>query len=144
MFNVKRIAYETRPVESAAVQRAVLVPQTVPTTAAAVPANSKVPDRGTIARVVERFLAQKGVSPPTTPAVAVAKGAKNEPAPPPPPPVADFVSESDVLAAMQRSEKIFISPQTILTPSAWDLGFAQGVFVETAVNPATGAVARSG
>ncbi len=49
-----------------------------------------------------------------------------------------------MLAAMQRSEKIYISPQTILTPSARDLGFAQDVFVETTANPATGAVARSG
>ena len=144
LFNIKRIAYETRPVESAAVQRAVLVPQAVPAAPASAPASAKVPDRGTIARVVERFLAQKGVSPPGAPATPVAQEAKNEPVSPPPPPVADFVSESDVLAAMQRSEKIYISPQTILTPSARDLGFAQGVFVETAANPATGAVARSG
>ncbi len=144
LFNIKRIAYETRPVESAVVQRAVLVPQAVPTAPASVGASAKVPDRGTIARVVERFLAQKGVSPPGAPATPVAQEAKNEPVSPPPPPVADFVSESDVLAAMQRSEKIYISPQTILTPSARDLGFAQGVFVESAANPATGAVARSG
>ncbi len=144
LFNIKRIAYETRPVESAAVQRAVLVPQAVPAAPASAPASAKAPDRGTIARVVERFLAQKGVSPPSAPATPVAQEAKNEPVSPPPSPVADFVSESDVLAAMQRSEKIYISPQTILTPSARDLGFAQDVFVETAANPATGAVARSG
>jgi len=144
LFNIKRIAYETRPVESAAVQRALLVPQAVPAAPASVGASAKVPDRGTIARVVERFLAQKGVSPPSSPAAPVAQEAKNELASPPPPPVADFVSESDVVAAMQRAEKIYISPQTILTPSARDLGFAQGVFVETAANPVTGAVARSG
>lgn len=144
LFNVKRIAYETHPVESAVVQRAVLVPQAVPTAPASVGASAKVPDRGTIARVVERFLAQKGVSPPGAPATPVAQEAKNESASPLPPPVADFVSESDVVAAMQRLEKIYISPQTILTPSARDLGFAQGVFVESAANPATGAVARSG
>ncbi len=144
LFNIKRIAYETRPVESAAVQRAVLVPQAVPAAPVNAPASAKAPDRGTIARVVERFLTQKGVSPPGAPATPVAQEAKNEAVSPPPSPVADFVSESDVLAAMQRSEKIYISPQTILTPSARDLGFAQGVFVETAANPATGAVARSG
>ena len=144
LFNVKRIAYETRPVETATVQRALLVSRAVPAAPASTPASAKVPDRGTIARVVERFLAQKGVSPPSAPATPVAQEVKNESVSPLPPPVADFVSESDVLAAMQRSEKIYISPQTILTPSARDLGFAQDVFVETAANPVTGAVARSG
>ncbi len=144
LFNVKRIAYETRPVETATVQRALLVSRAVPAAPASTPASAKVPDRGTIARVVERFLAQKGVSPPSAPATPVAQEVKNESVSPLPPPVADFVSESDVLAAMQRSETIYISPQTILTPSARDLGFAQDVFVETAANPVTGAVARSG
>ena len=144
LFNVKRIAYETRPVETATVQRALLVSRAVPAAPASTPASAKVLDRGTIARVVERFLAQKGVSPPSAPATPVAQEVKNESVSPLPPPVADFVSESDVLAAMQRSEKIYISPQTILTPSARDLGFAQDVFVETAANPVTGAVARSG
>ena len=42
-----------------------------------------------------------------------------------------FVSENDVRRAMTRSEKIFISPKTILTPSARDLGLEHAVFVET-------------
>jgi hypothetical protein len=42
-----------------------------------------------------------------------------------------FVSENDVRRAMTRSEKIFIGPKTILTPSARDLGQEHAVFVET-------------
>jgi len=40
-------------------------------------------------------------------------------------------SSDDVRRAMTRSEKIFIGPKTILTPSARDLGMEHEVFVET-------------
>jgi acetaldehyde dehydrogenase (acetylating) len=45
--------------------------------------------------------------------------------------ISPFVSENDVRRAMTRSEKIFIGPKTILTPSARDLGMENEVFVET-------------
>lgn len=45
--------------------------------------------------------------------------------------VADFVSETDVRAALSRGEKIYITPKTLLTPSARDLGGAHDIFVET-------------
>jgi acetaldehyde dehydrogenase (acetylating) len=45
--------------------------------------------------------------------------------------ISPFVSENDVRRAMTRSEKIFIGPKTILTPSARDLGIEHEVFVET-------------
>jgi acetaldehyde dehydrogenase (acetylating) len=45
--------------------------------------------------------------------------------------ISSFVSENDVRRAMTRSEKIFIGPKTILTPSARDLGLEHAVFVET-------------
>ncbi len=50
---------------------------------------------------------------------------------PPPVNVVSFVSENDVRRAMTRSEKIFIGPKTILTPSARDLGSEHDVFVQT-------------
>ncbi|HEX9765000.1 MAG TPA: hypothetical protein VGA39_06925 [Candidatus Acidoferrales bacterium] len=43
----------------------------------------------------------------------------------------DFVSESDVRTAMNRAERIYISPRTIVTPAARDLGNDNAVFVET-------------
>ncbi len=49
--------------------------------------------------------------------------------------ISPFVSENDVRRAMTRSEKIFIGPKTILTPSARDLGLEHEVFVETEAGP---------
>ena len=45
--------------------------------------------------------------------------------------ISPFVSENDVRRAMTRSEKIFIGPKTILTPSARDLGMEHEIFIET-------------
>jgi acetaldehyde dehydrogenase (acetylating) len=56
---------------------------------------------------------------------------KPEPQPAPAIEIAPFVSENDVRRAMTRSEKIFVGPKTILTPSARDLGLEHEVFVET-------------
>ncbi|MGH9789285.1 MAG: hypothetical protein ACRD4U_11360, partial [Candidatus Acidiferrales bacterium] len=101
------------------------------------------PGRAVIAKVVERFLSQKGVP------KGEATSANPAPAPHPSasgsddgssqsaermgagPKPADFVSESDVRAALGRSERIYISPRTIITPAARDLGNDNAVFVET-------------
>ena len=171
LFNLKRIAYEARPVEHTALgsylasvgaiaTRSAPAPAPAPgatlssrppspapkgaapappSAPVAVPAGA-LPDRHTIARVVERFLSQKGVP----------KGAGESPASPgtqapaapsstapargreAPPRIADFVSEADVRTALERGEKIFISPRSIVTPSARELGEDRAVFVETA------------
>ena len=69
-----------------------------------------------------------------------AKSAEKEPAPPakskPASEISAFVSENDVRRALTRSEKIFIGPKTILTPSARDLGMEHEVFVEADASPA--------
>ncbi len=179
LMNVKRIAYETRPVAHHELGARVSLargPATVtamppaptsppapprPAAAAPPPASSAahgatcgcsacssgapttgLPDRATVARVVERFLTQKGVpkgSEAIVGAAAPAPPPTARPEPKPQPRAADFVSESDVQTAIQRAEKIFISPKTILTPSARDLGAAHGIFVETAAVAAAGA-----
>jgi acetaldehyde dehydrogenase (acetylating) len=63
--------------------------------------------------------------------VAPAPSSKPEPPPKPAVEISPFVSENDVRRAMTRSEKIFVGPKTILTPSARDLGMEHEVFVET-------------
>ena len=71
-------------------------------------------------------------------AAAASSSAGMRPTAPPAPPalkVPDFVSENDVRMAITRSEKIFISTQTIVTPSARDLASTHEVFVETASAP---------
>jgi ethanolamine utilization cobalamin adenosyltransferase len=40
----------------------------------------------------------------------------------------DFVSEPDVRDATEKGEKIHIGPDTIITPSARELGEERGVF----------------
>jgi acetaldehyde dehydrogenase (acetylating) len=60
-----------------------------------------------------------------------AAASKSEPPAAPVVPISPFVSENDVRRAMTRSEKIFVGPKTILTPSARDLGLEHEVFVET-------------
>ncbi len=145
LMNIKRIAWESRPVEAPpkrvspqVVAAAPPPPAPAPSVAAAGPAAKPpgLPDRATIARVVERFLSQKGV-PKGAESVAPASPAPTQspsPAAPaaggPSPRAADFVSESDVRTAMTRSEKIHISPRSIVTPAARDLGNDNGVFVE--------------
>jgi acetaldehyde dehydrogenase (acetylating) len=157
LFNLKRVAYETRPVEhtllgsylastgalsirpAAAVRPSPAAappaaPAPKPAAAAPAPA-SPLPDRHTIARVVERFLSQKGVPKGAEPPAATPPPASPAPSTSPPR-IADFVSEVDVRTALERGEKIFISPRSIVTPSARELGDARAVFVETAP-PAT-------
>jgi len=119
-----------------------------PTVAATTP--PALIDRSAIALMVERVLSAQGVvrgsEAPKTPAptaapiaparVDAAPIAAKPPAEPPAKPkvkieIVPFVSESDVRQAMTRSQKIFIGPKTIVTPSARDLGREHEVFVDT-------------
>ena len=194
LMDVKRIAWESRGVEHRTIPAAPGQQQmNVDVARSSVPhldgqaGVPVLPDRATIARVVERVLSAQGIArgsgapkavPPgqelpspsavaaevvgrlfgapakhkaetaansapanLSPATATARGAaapspsaptsKSEPQAAPTVPISPFVSENDVRRAMTRSEKIFIGPKTILTPSARDLGLEHEVFVET-------------
>jgi hypothetical protein len=56
--------------------------------------------------------------------------------------VVDFVSESDVRAAVSRREKIHVGPRTIVTPSARDLGNEHEIFVLVNLPPAASGKSR--
>jgi acyl-CoA reductase-like NAD-dependent aldehyde dehydrogenase len=104
LVNIKRVAY--------AVQR-----------------KEQIMDRSTIVAAVEKYLAQRGVKTEAAPAPAPAPHAAPQ-APPPPEPVAtDFVCEDDVRRALKDSKKIFITPKTIVTPSARDAANAHDILV---------------
>ncbi len=134
LVNIKRLAYERRPVHRAEPARAVHA-SPLPQAAS--------PDRTEIARLVERFAARQGrESAPSSPApvaatAALAAAATAAPAAAPsavqaaPPRPVDFVSEDDVRAAIKRGEKIRVGPRTIITPSARDLGEPREIFVLT-------------
>ena len=151
LMDIKRVAFETRPVKS--VRPAVStqkVVQPVATSKEPVVAGGKI-DRQEIAAIVDRFLAGKRVEPSSSPlpspvieseAGSMYRAPEPKPAPPPPapPPVAkpstngakaiDFVSEEDVRRAIQKGEKIYINARTIITPAARDIGEQAEVFAK--------------
>lgn len=150
LMDIKRVAFETRPVKSA---RPAVSTQTVAVpTKEPVVAGGKI-DRQEIAAIVDRFLAGKRIesspSPLPPPVIENEAGSMyTAPAPPPPAPppaprenkpappsnngakAVEFVSEDDVRRAIQKGEKIYISARTIITPSARDIGEPAEVFAK--------------
>jgi hypothetical protein len=129
LVDVKRIAFETRPINQAAAT----------TRQASRPSTSV--DRNEIAALVDRFLAERHVHrvpPPATPPVSAAPPEPQRTQPPPQPipavngaangRVYDFVCEDDVKQAIAGREKIFINHKTIITPAARELGEERDVF----------------
>jgi hypothetical protein len=111
-------------------------------------------DKQTIISAVERYLAQRGI--PLTPVpsekastpaaevvdrflssrrppVAAVAPPPPAPIPPPPPeapvPIVDFVCEYDVRNAINKSQKIYIGPKTIVTPAARDLASQHEILI---------------
>ncbi len=160
LMDIKRVAFETRPVKSArpavGVQPAVSASQPTQASEPAI-AGGKI-DRQEIAAIVDRFLAGKRVEAPAPSASPLPKPEIEPEAgsmytAPAPPPVAapvnepvskpkstassngnkaaiDFVSEDDVRRAIQKGEKIYINAKTIITPAARDLGEPAEVFAK--------------
>jgi len=168
LMDIKRVAFETRPVKSA---RPAVGTQKVSSTqpvhvAEPAVAGGKI-NRQEIAAIVDRFLAGKGVEnapapsplpkPPITPeAGSMYSGpastpetrpqasnggnrSSDRPSAPSLPrqaPAAnggkavDFVSEDDVRRAIQKGEKIYVTPKTIITPAARDMGEPAEVFAK--------------
>jgi hypothetical protein len=142
LMDVKRVAWETKPV-GAERPKARSVSAEVPATAASqVPVALKPkPSREQIAAIVDQFLSKKIADTPLaepppaeTPVESPVKtiihelrpqsltenGANRTPV--------DFVSETDVRLAIEKGEKIYITAKTILTPSARDLGNEKDIF----------------
>jgi acetaldehyde dehydrogenase (acetylating) len=144
LMDIKRVAFETKPVTTQRQQVAPPVPKAVPPAAQ----QPSVPRREQIAAIVDKFLSEKLAERPKLPALNSAtaaepvsepevspvktvihelrpqsltdNGAKFEPV--------DFVSETDVRNAIEKGEKIYITSKTILTPSARDLGEERDIF----------------
>jgi acetaldehyde dehydrogenase (acetylating) len=150
LMDIKRVAFETRPVKSA--RPAVSTQQVSQPMAAKEPvvAGGKI-DRQEIAAIVDRFLAGKRLEPaasPLPPPVIESEAGSmytapaprerpvepiNKPATAPPSNGAkavDFVSEEEVRRAIQKGEKIYINARTIITPAARDIGEPAEVFAK--------------
>ena len=142
LMDIKRIAFETKPVNKPAqAQPAQRVAAHAAEPPATPPAKPQV-NRDQIAAIVDQFLSQKVREVP--PAAEPVREAAEQPSPvktvihelrpqsltenganvsP-----MDFVSETDVRNAIEKGEKIYITAKSILTPSARDLGEEKDVF----------------
>jgi hypothetical protein len=151
LMDIKRVAFETRPVASkrpAVAAQPTVIPQqqpattSAPATASPVQAAPKV-SREDIAAIVDRFLANRpsepaplppAPKPEPTPATtgngAGAARVSSAPSASNGHQAADFVSEDDVRRAIQKGEKIYVGPKTIITPSARDIGDPAEVFAK--------------
>jgi len=97
--------------------------------------------REEIAAIVDRFLANRQ---PEAPSASPLPSPPRAEATAPPRPIqanaptsssngrkaADFISEDDVKRAIQKGEKIYVGPKTIITPSARDIGEPAEVFAK--------------
>ena len=131
LLNIKRVAYEVRPVAVAA-----RPPRRPERRLPELPSRTAQPalDGDMLAQRVDAFLTRRGVatspkpSPPTPPAVP---SPSVQPAGDPP---EEFVCEEDVRQAVRHSRSIVIDEHTILTPSARDLGEQHRVFVQAGLS----------
>jgi acetaldehyde dehydrogenase (acetylating) len=140
LINLRRVAYEARPARPG---EEVHVPASAPTTTSTACACSTSPEQATpassasadgvnvaVSRAIERFLSSR-----TAPAVPVQVAQPKNPekgAPAPYRPkrrAVEFVSETEVRAAIKRKEKIVVGKKTIVTPAARDLATENDVFI---------------
>lgn len=137
LLDIKRVAFETRPVQKTKSQTQIFPASLQPKIEAP---KSK---REEIAAIVDKFLSQKlaetspenrkTIQADQTPAstgpvktiIHELKPAADNGAKPLP---VDFVSETDVRQAIEKGEKIYITPKTIITPAARDLGEEKEIF----------------
>ncbi len=156
LINIKRLAYEVRKPEEAfdippprpaeakapttggsqevdkqtiisAVER-YLAQRGIPMTAAP----SEKTSTPAVAEVVDRFLSSKrsaaaAVAPPAP--VAIPPAPLEQAVPEAPVTIVDFVCEYDVRNAINKSQKIYIGPKTIVTPAARDLASQHEILI---------------
>ena len=148
LMDIKRVAFETRPVATkrpAVATQTVVTPQAAeagrPAPLAAPPSATPKVSREEIAAIVDRFLANRPAEAPPPPqrsdyaSQSPANGGTSRSTAPAAPSAnghqaADFVSEDDVRRAIQKGEKIYVGPKTIITPSARDIGEPAEVFAK--------------
>jgi acetaldehyde dehydrogenase (acetylating) len=160
LMDIKRVAFETRPVK---IQNSKSKIQNQPIFATSNEAkkNKSNVKREEIAAIVDKFLSQKLAENPKDPALTeaqtiaadssneTANGKANNSVSTESPvktiihelkpqtaineakqSTVDFVSEDDVKRAAEKGEKIFITAKTIITPSARDLGDEKEIFAK--------------
>ncbi len=154
LMDIKRVAFETKPVGSVKGVQMNAPAQAVsrPAPSVSSPALQQQPQqqqpkisRAEVAGLVDKFLSEKikDAPPPAAQPVQAAQPAspevktiihdvaREEPKMNGAKPAAkDFVSEDDVKTAINKGEKIYVNAKTIITPSARDLGDEKEVFAK--------------
>lgn len=141
LLDIKRVAFETRPVNRIAAVR-----HEVSATEIRSSGGRRTVSREKIAAIVDQFLSRKieervsqehpsPESPIEEPPPSPVKTIIHELRPAAPengatPTPVDFVSESDVRAAIEKRQKIYIHSKTIITPAARDLGEEKEIFAK--------------
>jgi acetaldehyde dehydrogenase (acetylating) len=136
LLNIKRLAYEIRPVTRAAQQGANRVQPPVPSSTRATPAatlpqapKKPVPEpiaAEALTRRIDAFLSSRGIAPGASPPPGQrSESPGHAPAAEAP---AQFVCEDDVRMAVKNGQKILVGEKTIITPAARDAGEAAKVF----------------
>ena len=129
LLNIKRVAWETKPVNRAgATAEPIAKPAALPK-APAKPDVKSIP-AAELASRIDAFLAGRGIKPASEPRSSAAEAKSTDQQINKSTNPVDFVSEADVKEAIAQKRKIVIGEKTIVTPAARDLGEAQKVFVQ--------------
>lgn len=125
LMDIKRVAFETRPVGVPATT----IPLT-PQSPVTLPSSTGSGDIGreALGLLVDRFLATRQVA--AAPAPQMPLPTTSPESKPERPRAVDFVSEDDVRLALRAGTKIHIDRKTIVTPAARDYGTTHDVFIE--------------
>ncbi len=141
LMDIKRVAFETKPVGSSkAIQMNAPAPS-VSTPAQPLQQQSQQQgaqkvSRAEVASLVDKFLSEKikdeppPAAPPEVKTIIHEVKAEEPKANGAKPKALDFVSEDDVKRALEKGEKIYVNAKTIITPSARDMGESAEVFAK--------------
>jgi acetaldehyde dehydrogenase (acetylating) len=129
LLNIKRVAWETKPVNRAgATAEPIAKPGALPKTAAK--PDVKSISASELASRIDAFLAGRGIKPASEPRSSAAEAKSTDQQINKSTNPVEFVSEADVKDAIAQKRKIVVGEKTIVTPAARDLGEAQKVFVQ--------------
>ncbi len=144
LMDIKRVAFETKPVGNhklrTKIQDSKFTNQDLETS---IPLSNRVKrdvKRSEISSIVDEFLSKKILKTPPSenalqktvvekPKTIIHKIAKESNSNEAKPSAVEFVSEDDVRTAVNNDKKIYVGKNTIITPSAKDLGQEKEIFV---------------
>jgi acetaldehyde dehydrogenase (acetylating) len=135
LMDIKRVAFETRPVTADSPTPSPIQTSGVAASAPQISVPPPTINRAAISELVDKFLVARKPTESAPPPSPVQPPDPPKPAPPSPAKslqtkAVDFVCEDDVKRAIAKGEKIYVNAKTIITPSARDLGQSSEIFAK--------------